>query len=415
MNGDQEQWARTELARASEARLQGQAAEARRIVEAVLVQVPGHAPAWNLLGVMQLESGLPAEASRSLTRGLKVDPAPPFAWFNLARAQRALGDDAGELNSLNAALSRDAYFLPAILAKGETLRRIGRDGEAVELYRLLFEGLGEAQEFPAQLVAKLADARAVLQAHGDRLNTEFSRALAEVAADFPQFDLSRARAYAEQRAGKRKVYVQQPTAGHFPYLPAIEFFARSQFPWLAELETHTAAFRDELLSLWADDDPSFRPYVTYEAGTPLGQWAELNHSPRWSAWFLWENGRRNDLNCARCPKTAAAIEKLPMLDMPGKAPTAMFSVLKPRTRIPPHTGSANARTTIHLPLVVPPGCGFRVGAETREWREGEAWAFDDTIEHEAWNNSDRPRAILIIDGWNPLLSDAEKELVRRIG
>jgi aspartyl/asparaginyl beta-hydroxylase (cupin superfamily) len=93
----------------------------------------------------------------------------------------------------------------------------------------------------------------------------------------------------------------------------------------------------------------------------------------------------------------------------------MFSILEPRTRIPPHTGTSNVRLTVHLPLVVPPGCGFRVGAETREWREGEAWAFDDTIEHEAWNDSDQPRAILIIDAWNPLLTEAEREFVRRIG
>jgi aspartyl/asparaginyl beta-hydroxylase (cupin superfamily) len=101
--------------------------------------------------------------------------------------------------------------------------------------------------------------------------------------------------------------------------------------------------------------------------------------------------------------------------MPGKAPTVMFSVLQPRTAIPPHTGSTNARVTVHLPLVVPPGCRFRVGGETREWREGEAWAFDDTIEHEAWNDSDSPRAILILDVWNPLLSEAERAVVRAIG
>jgi len=86
-----------------------------------------------------------------------------------------------------------------------------------------------------------------------------------------------------------------------------------------------------------------------------------------------------------------------------------------RTRIPPHTGSSNVRATIHLPLVVPPGCGFRVGAETRAWEEGRAWAFDDTIEHEAWNESGQPRAILIVDAWNPLLTEVEREAVRLIG
>jgi len=66
-------------------------------------------------------------------------------------------------------------------------------------------------------------------------------------------------------------------------------------------------------------------------------------------------------------------------------------------------------------LVVPAGCGFRVGAETRAWEEGRAWAFDDTIEHEAWNDSGSPRAILIIDAWNPLLTEAERTAIRAIG
>jgi aspartyl/asparaginyl beta-hydroxylase (cupin superfamily) len=243
----------------------------------------------------------------------------------------------------------------------------------------------------------------------------FSEVLAEVRTSSGEADLRRAEAYAENRAGKRKIFQQRPTGSHFPFLPALEFFDRSLFPWFDELEGHTEEIQQEVLSLWADDDERFRPYVAYPAGVPVNQWGELNHSLRWSAWFLWENGKRVDENCARCPKTAAVLDTLPMLDLPGKGPTAMFSILKPRTRIPPHTGTSNARVTVHLPLIVPPGCGFRVGAETREWRVGEAWAFDDTIEHEAWNDSDQPRAILIIDTWNPFLSEAEREVVRRIG
>lgn len=79
--------------------------------------------------------------------------------------------------------------------------------------------------------------------------------------------------------------------------------------------------------------------------------------------------------------------------------------------IPPHTGVTNTRAIIHLPLIVPPNCGFRVGGEVREWVEGKAFAFDDTIEHEAWNRSDLPRAVLIIDAWNPHLSEHEQAAI----
>ena len=69
---------------------------------------------------------------------------------------------------------------------------------------------------------------------------------------------------------------------------------------------------------------------------------------------------------------------------------------------------------MHLPLIVPAGCQFRVGGETRQWRVGEAFAFDDTIEHEAWNRSGERRAVLIIDVWNPHLSEHERAMVCRL-
>ena len=92
----------------------------------------------------------------------------------------------------------------------------------------------------------------------------------------------------------------------------------------------------------------------------------------------------------------------------------MFSMLAPRTRIPAHTGVANTRLVCHLPLIVPSGCGFRVGDTVREWREGEAFVFDDTIEHEAWNDSDQLRVVLIFDLWAPALSEAERIAVAAI-
>jgi aspartyl/asparaginyl beta-hydroxylase (cupin superfamily) len=68
----------------------------------------------------------------------------------------------------------------------------------------------------------------------------------------------------------------------------------------------------------------------------------------------------------------------------------------------------------HLPLIVPPSCGFRVGASTRQWRVGEAFAFDDTIEHEAWNDSDELRVVLIVDLWQPSLGPEDRIAVKAI-
>jgi len=124
-----------------------------------------------------------------------------------------------------------------------------------------------------------------------------------------------------------------------------------------------------------------------------------------------KDGQRNEEHCAICPQTTAALEKLPRSDVPGYSPCGFFSALQPHARIPPHTGVTNVRSIVHLPLIVPGSCYFRVGNDTREWKEGEAWVFDDTIEHEAWNDSEKLRVIFIFDIWNPFLSKAERDLV----
>jgi aspartyl/asparaginyl beta-hydroxylase (cupin superfamily) len=212
-------------------------------------------------------------------------------------------------------------------------------------------------------------------------------------------------------AGTKRVYNAEPVQVHYPQLPAIPFFDRSYFPWMETLEAGTETIRKELQVLLDEGLPGFKPYVQYAPGTPENQFKPLNHSDSWSSLWLWKDGQPQHEAMARCPATTAILEQLPLADQPDFAPTALFSALAPRTRIPPHTGSTNTRLLVHLPLVLPGPAGFRVGNEVREWRMGEAWAFDDTIEHEAWNDADATRVIMIFDIWNPLLSAAERELV----
>ncbi|HEX3398220.1 MAG TPA: aspartyl/asparaginyl beta-hydroxylase domain-containing protein, partial [Steroidobacteraceae bacterium] len=212
--------------------------------------------------------------------------------------------------------------------------------------------------------------------------------------------------------GRRRIYVPEPTFMLFPYLRNYEFFERESFPWLAGVEAATDAIREELVAALSADQSGIEPYIAFDQGLPLRQWQELNHSRRWSAYFLWNQGRAEEAHIKRCPRTAEVLATVPQVDIPGRGPTAFFSILEAHTKIPAHTGVTNTRVTVHLPLIVPPGCGFRVGGETREWRVGTGWVFDDTIEHEAWNESDAPRAILIFDVWNPELTALERDLVR---
>ena len=139
----------------------------------------------------------------------------------------------------------------------------------------------------------------------------------------------------------------------------------STFPGFDELEAQTEVIRAELVDLLASADPGLSPYVTMPPGTPRNVWTELNNSAAWSALHLWKDGERIEGACARAPRTAAIVERLPLARIPRRAPTVFFSILEAGKHIPPHTGVTNTRAIIHLPLIVPDGCSFRVGGETR--------------------------------------------------
>jgi len=209
--------------------------------------------------------------------------------------------------------------------------------------------------------------------------------------------------------GKARAWRSEPTFLDVPELPSIPFLDPEDVPWLTELEAGFGVVRQEAQAVFAGGLDGFAPYVANAPGTPLNQWAELDHSTDWGAFFLYRHGRRNEANCARMPGTAALLDRLPLLKLTGRAPNAFLSRLAPRTRIPPHNGVTNARVTVHLPLLRACVWVLGGGGETGKGVVATAWALDETFEHEAWNNSDQPRLILIVDGWNPLLEPAERD------
>jgi aspartate beta-hydroxylase len=153
------------------------------------------------------------------------------------------------------------------------------------------------------------------------------------------------------------------------------------------------------------------PYVQRDPDRPAFDVRGLLDNPKWSAFFLIKDGAVVESHAARCPRTMAALAAVPLCRIDRRTPSVLFSLLQPGARIPPHHGFTNARLIGHLPLIVPSDCALRVGSETRAWREGEVLLFDDSIEHEAWNSSERPRMVLIFDVWRPELSAKERELI----
>ncbi|MFM9851609.1 MAG: aspartyl/asparaginyl beta-hydroxylase domain-containing protein [Sphingomonadaceae bacterium] len=370
--------------------------------QALLALKPDHPRALNAVGNWLLSKGKAGEACPFLERAVAADPDQPALLFNLAMAQRGAGQAADALDSLNKALAIDPYFVQATFQMAILYQETGQLRSAAQVYRNFLDTTPPEIVSAPQFSDQIARAKAVIAADNEALERAIlSHGVAPG---------RRAQEAVDALLGRAPIYRSDPTFLSVPRLPAIPFLDRSLFPWIDALEAATAAIINEAQRvLTIPDAAPFEPYVANPPGTPANQWKDLDHSNAWGAFFLWKHGKRNERNCALCPETAKAIEVAPLVSLDGRAPNAFFSLLKPRTKIPPHTGVTNARLTVHLPLIVPEGCGFRVGGETREWVPGQAWVFDDTIEHEAWNDSDKPRLILIFDVWHPMLDAAERD------
>ncbi|HUB85715.1 MAG TPA: aspartyl/asparaginyl beta-hydroxylase domain-containing protein, partial [Rhizomicrobium sp.] len=305
----------------------------------------------------------------------------------------------------------DPYYFPALLARGMLIERGGNIRAAAKIYGRMLPHMPPEEEIPPNLRDAARHAEQVVRESQAALASYLETRLADVRARHASEDLSRFEECKDIALGTKKAYTPKPAMLLVPQLAATQFYDRAQFSWLEKLEAQTDAMREELLQVLRTGSEGFRPYVMRAEGVPLDAFKDLNNSPDWSAFFFWKDARRFDEACARCPRTAAAIDAVPLMHATNFGPTVMFSALAPRTHLPPHSSATNARLIVHLPIIVPEGCRFRVGNTTREWREGEAWVFDDTIDHEAWNDSDKNRVILLLDIWNPALTMAERELV----
>jgi aspartyl/asparaginyl beta-hydroxylase (cupin superfamily) len=397
---------------AHEAARAGRLEEAMAVWEQVRALAPAHPQALFHLGRYALVRKNPARARDLFQQAANADPDSPALPLNLSYAYRDLGDGPREMDAIVRALTIDPYYFPALLAKGMLLERSGHVRKASQVYKNLLAIAPPEGEIPPEFQEPLRHAREIVRENTLGLEQLLKSRLDEIRHRHANENLDRFDEGMDIALGKKKAFAQQPSMLLFPRLPAVQFYDDAQFPWLKDLEAATDAIREELVAVMQDDAEGFQPYVSHPDGSPLNQWKELNKSPRWSTYFLWKDGVRMDEACARCPRTAAVSEAIPVLDdTPNFGPTIMFSVLAPRTHIPPHSSVTNARLVTHLPVIVPQGCRFRVGNETRDWREGNAWVFDDTFDHEAWNDSDEFRVILMIDIWNPNLTLAERELV----
>lgn len=333
-------------------------------------------------------------------------------WLDQARDAHRRGDVAAETAVLEAAIRADRGNIAALLAMAELKRGLSDDRAAGSFYRLALGTAAQARSVPPALHPGLQRAEqfiaATERAFADHLLGQLRGAGIDAASATP-----RVAEALRVLAGEQPLYLQQPSMFYFPGLAQRRFFERTDFEWVEAIEAATDAIRAELLALAGNAADRFGPYVTSSPDRPPPN-NPLLDKPDWGAAWLWKDGVVADGMDVLCPATLSALELAPQPVIPGRAPIALFSRLTPGTHIQPHHGLLNTRLICHLPLIVPDGCGLRVGAETRSWREGEMLIFDDSFEHEAWNRGASDRTILLFEIWRPDIDADERAQLTRI-
>ncbi|NXE79019.1 ASPH hydroxylase, partial [Cochlearius cochlearius] len=140
----------------------------------------------------------------------------------------------------------------------------------------------------------------------------------------------------------------------------------------------------------------------------------LREKGDWSQFTLWQQGRKNENACKSVPKTCALLERFP--EATGcRRGQIKYSIMHPGTHVWPHTGPTNCRLRMHLGLVIPKeGCRIRCAQENRTWEEGKVLIFDDSFEHEVWQDAENYRLIFIVDVWHPELTPQERRTLPAI-
>jgi len=211
-----------------------------------------------------------------------------------------------------------------------------------------------------------------------------------------------------ERPLESRRYPQNPMMMFYADMQHHEFAPRDSFEWAESLEAQSEAIRAEGQKL-LQDGTHLSAYVKKAANRPQGDVHGMLENDDWSSFELAERGEFVPERINLCPDTYEALRDLPLCQITGRAPTPMFSRLSPGKHIPPHTGMINVRFICHLPLIIPGEGALRVGGSTRQWSPGELMVFDDSVEHEAWNNADQDRLVLIFDVWRPELELVERE------
>lgn len=363
-------------------------------------------------GLLALQQNKPAEAREIFENLIEAGAVNASIWLAMAYACRDLGDTAALLEAVDKSLELEARNPRAYILRGDYFDAGGDYQAAASFYLKGLNLAPPAAQTPLDLKPELERAQqrytAIIKGFEEFLLEHLGADIDEAGEEARRVQYS-----LDILTGKKQPYFQAPKTYFFPELANVEFADPADFDWIGEIEAATDDIREELTRVIAVDN-EFEPYITGSDDRPESDPHGLIDNKDWSALYLWRGGQLIEKTATLFPKTVEVINKLPIPRIEGHSPNILFSLMRPGAKIPPHNGKINTRFICHLPLIIPPKCGFRVGNRTREWKEGKVWIFDDTIDHEAWNDSDQARYILLFEIWRPELTVVEQKLVGKI-
>jgi aspartate beta-hydroxylase len=409
---------RISLARAHAA--QHRIPEAEAAYRDILKDEPDAPEALNFVAMCALSRGEFASAEEYLKRAAEQNPTEPEIWKNVGIVQLAQhrGEDA--LDAFDRALGLEPMHFAARLHRGAALEQLGRIDEATAGY---FGALAAAQSrgkwrndmtTPPGLRPAVRHAIAFIDANRKRI---FMQLLQPLRDQYGAGSLARVEQGLQIYLGEREPEYPDPHQFcKFFYVPGLTttaYYPRERFPWYAQLEAHTGTIREELLAVLAQPI-GVEPFLGTNDNAALKEQNLLDGTrgkAEWNSFFFHRHGEVFEQNARRCPRTTEILNALPLVHIRGHAPEVLFSILTPGSHILKHHGVTNTRLVTHLPLIIPEDCAISVGGVEHAWQEGRCVTFDDTFEHEAWNRSDKVRAVMILDAWHPDLTEAERAAI----
>ncbi|WP_109125188.1 aspartyl/asparaginyl beta-hydroxylase domain-containing protein [Dyella sp. C11] len=413
--------------RAHQALQAGDASSAEEHFRALLDSSALDIEALRFIASRHLQRGNAAAAITCLQTAHNAQPGDGDVLHELGMVQMVAGDLQGSAESLRKSVRALPQHFVVRLRLGTVLEQLGQRQEALITY---FAAVNQAQAL-GRWMSDETTAPALREAvkHAMRFidmgrRQTFDAVLEPLRARYGRSELSRVEQCLAIYLGERQASLpdprQKPKFLYFPGIPSQPYYSTDRFPWQRELEAATDIVREELRVVLAENQ-SLEPFLGEQSEENLKDHLRSSSAEPagWDGYFFYRHGVRFDEHHARCPRTSAVLDKVPLVRIRDHAPETLFSVLRPGTHILPHRGVTNTRLVTHLPLIVPSDCAISVGGELHAWQEGRCVTFDDTFEHEAWNRSDSTRVVVILDSWNPDLTEVERlavtDLVEAIG